>query len=125
MLLQVSAQIYDGDYAQSPTEEGSTRGETLFRGALEWRWDSDPRTIFRYSLPIPAKKFQQTKAPLLVFDYLLIVPDPREITVEEVDGILKELAEMEDPEKVQERLDGYEGRLRYFINTSWNVEAEL
>jgi len=124
LLLLVSEQVYDGELAQSPTEEGSVRGERLFRGALEWRWDSDPGTIFRYTVPIPVNKFKQSRAPLWVFDYLLIVPDPREIAKDTVDEIVQQVEGIEDPEAVQEQLDAYEGRIRYFINTSWNVEAQ-
>jgi hypothetical protein len=77
ILIMISAQMHRGKYARTETESGATRGEMLYRGQVDWRWDPDPNTIFRYKVPIPVKNVTQSEASLWVIDYLILVPDAR------------------------------------------------
>ena len=121
---RVSVQIYDGLPAQEETEEGSERGEELYKGILEWEWDSVPETTFRYSSFIPGAQIRENSDPYWVIDYLIIVPDPRKISREEVDQIMEEAWEL-PPEAIETYLESYkeEGTLTPYVFTSWNVEG--
>lgn len=123
ILIMISAQMYKGKYSRTDTESGSTRGEELFRGEVEWRWDSDPNTVFRYTVPIPVKKMKQSDAFLWVIDYLILVPDSRNVTTEEMDRIVQEVGGIADSEQLTAKLDTYQGKLKYYLNESWNVEG--
>jgi hypothetical protein len=123
ILLLISAQMYKGKLARTDTETGSARGEELYRGAVDWRWDSDPNTIFRYRVPIPVKKVKQSDASFWVIDYLILVPDSRNVTAEEMDKFVQEIGGISDPEQLTAKLDTYEGKLKYYLNESWNVEG--
>ncbi|MBN2553235.1 MAG: hypothetical protein JXB06_10730 [Spirochaetales bacterium] len=121
---RVSVQIYDGLPAQEETEEGSERGEELFKGVLQWEWDGIPETTFRYSSFIPGSKIKANSDPYWVIDYLIVVPDPRKITREEIDRIMEKAWEL-PPEAIEPYLEPYseEGKLKPYVFTSWNVEG--
>jgi len=51
-------------------EEGSVRGEELFKGRIDWEWDSLPETPFRYSARIPGSRIKINSSPFWVIDYL-------------------------------------------------------
>ena len=121
---RVSVQIYDGLPAQEETEEGSVRGEELFKGVLDWEWDATPETTFRYSSSIPGSQIRSNSDPYWVIDYLIIVPDPRKISREEVEEIMDEAWDL-PPEVIQDYLEPYErdGLFTQYVFTSWNVEG--
>jgi hypothetical protein len=121
---RVSVQIYDGLPAQEETEEGSQRGEELYKGILDWEWDAVPETTFRYSSFIPGSQIKANSDPYWVIDYLIVVPDPRKISREEVDRIMDKAWEL-PPEAIKTYLEPYknEGTLTPYVFTSWNVEG--
>jgi len=121
---RVSVQIYDGLPAQEETEEGSVRGEELYKGVLDWEWDATPETTFRYSAFIPGSQIKANSDPYWVIDYLIVVPDPRKISREEVEQIMEKAWEL-PPEAIQTYLEPYknEGKLTPYVFTSWNVEG--
>jgi hypothetical protein len=119
---RISVQMKDGAPAQEETEQGSIRGEELFRGKLPWQWDGTPETTFRYSARIPGALIRPSGAPWRVIDYLIVVPDPLKITAAEVDSLLAGL-HWEDPVAMTQALAAAQGRLRWYHDTSWNVEA--
>ena len=121
---RVSVQIYDGLPVQDETEEGSGRGEELYKGVLEWEWDALPETTFRYSSFIPGSQIKANSDPYWVIDYLIIVPDPRKISREEVEEIMKKTWDL-PPEGIEAYLEPYEneGKFTPYVFTSWNVEG--
>jgi hypothetical protein len=121
---RISVQIYDGIPAQEETEEGSVRGEELYKGILDWEWDATPETTFRYSSFIPGSQIETNSDPYWVIDYLIVVPDPRKTSSEEVDQIMEKAWEL-PPEEIQNYLEPYknEGKLTPYVFTSWNVEG--
>lgn len=119
---RVSAQMKEGLYVTVPTEEGSTRGEELFKGKIEWEWDPLPETTFRFSARIPGSRIKEHQAPIRIIDYLIIVPDPRKIDQEELEKLMKNTWDLTEPEALTGYLDSYKGRLSYYISASWNVE---
>jgi hypothetical protein len=120
---RVSVQVKNGAPVTEETEEGAARGEELFRGRVDWRWDPAPETQFRYSVLIPAAPVQSRPSQFRVIDYILVEPDPRAITREELDQLMSRVHGMDDPAAVAAALDAEKGRLRWFSDTSWNVKA--
>ncbi len=118
----VSAQLKEGLYVQEPTESGSLRGDVLFQGPIATEFDSLPETTFRYSSRIPGARLVSSPAPYLVIDYLIIVPDARRITREEIDALMSTAGSLSDPEALAALLDSKQDKLSYFFDTSWNVE---
>ncbi len=120
---RVSVQMKGGLPVQTTTDEGSERGEELFLGKIEWSWDPLPETTFRYSARIPGAKIKNHPAPFRVIDYLIIVPDPREISPEELDELMEKAYKQNSAEELTSFLNGAKDKLRSFIFTSWNVEG--
>jgi hypothetical protein len=121
---RMTVQMRNGLPAQEETEAGSTRGEELFRGRLEWKFDPYPETVFRYSAVIPGAKIKPSKAPYRVVDYLVVLPHPLAITKQELEPIMEKTWSLK-PEAVEEYLRPYQeqGKLRVEVFTSWNVKG--
>ena len=120
----VSAQIKDGAYVQKSQDTGSTRGEPLYAGPVEWSWDEAPETSFRYSAQIPVSSLASSPARFWVVDALVVLPKPNEIERSELDELMEPIYTLGSPEAVSEYLDRYGDRLSYyFAPTSWNVEG--
>jgi len=109
---------------QEQTDEGSTRGEELFRGRIDWKFDPYPETVFRYSALIPGARIKPNPAPYRVVAYLVVLPNPLAITRPELERIMEEAWALK-PEEVQAYLRPFaeQGRLRVEVFTSWNVEG--
>jgi hypothetical protein len=118
----VSEQVKDGAYIQEPMKTGSERGKTLFQGKLDWEFDASPETVFRYTARIPGKAIQQSKAPYLAIDYIIIVPDSRKISYDEVDQLMSEAVQASKPQQILQKLEGEEDRFDYYFITNWNVK---
>ena len=123
MGARITVQMKDGLTVQEETEEGSLRGQELFRGQIEWEWDPTPETIFRYSARIPGAKIRNHEAPFRVIDYLIVIPKPLVISNDEIAAIVSEAWEETDPEALAGVLDAYADRFTYYINSSWNVKG--
>lgn len=121
---RVTAQLKSGIPVQQETEEGSVRGEELFRGRLAWEFDPYPEAIFRYIARIPGAMLKATQAPLWVVDYLIVIPDPRKITREELDK-LEEGSQGLEPAKINAYLKPLveQQKLKVYTYTSWNVKG--
>jgi hypothetical protein len=120
---RVSVQMKDGVPVREEVEEGSTRGDELFRGQIPWTWDPAPKTQFRYTARIPVAKIREHPSAYRVIDYLIVEPDPLSITRAELDQLMAGVFAMNDLAAVSAALDTEKGRLRYFMETSWNVKA--
>ena len=121
---RITVQMKDGLPVQEETEEGSVRGEELYKGVLKWQFDPLPETTFRYSSRIPGSQIKPDKNPYWVIDYLIVVPDPRKTSREEIEAIMEKAWAL-PPEAIEEYLKPYEqdGVLTPDIFTSWNVEG--
>lgn len=125
----VSEQRKNGALTSEPQETGSERGKNLFTGNISWEFDSAPETIFRYTARIPGRQIAETKARYWVIDYIIVVPDARKISSDEVDALMEEVvrgslasAGHSAIEQVLSRLAEEEDRLDYYFFTNWNVE---
>jgi hypothetical protein len=121
---RMTVQLKNGLPVQEETEEGSVRGEELFRDRIEWKFDPYPETVFRYAAVIPGAKIKTSKAPYRVVDYLIVLPRPLAISKEELEEIMEKAWTLK-PEAVEEYLRPYEeqGKLRGEVFTSWNVKG--
>jgi hypothetical protein len=120
---RVSVQVKDGVPAREEVEEGSTRGPELFRGQIPWVWDPAPETQFRYTARIPVAKIREHPSAYRVIDFIVVEPDPLSITRAELEQLMARVFAMDDLAAVSAALDAEKGRLRYFVDTSWNVKA--
>jgi hypothetical protein len=118
---RVSVQIKDGFFVTEPTMEGSDYGEELFMGKVQWEWDPSPNSSFHYRIRIPGEKIKEHSAPYRVIDYLVVIPDPRKMSKEELEKLMKEYEIIPDLQRFRTLLDSYAGRLSYFITRNWNV----
>jgi len=121
---RVTVQMKGGLPVQAETEQGSVRGEELFRGRIDWKFDPYPETVFRYSATIPGAKIKPTKAPYWVVDYLVVLPSPLAITKQELESIMDKTWSLK-PEEVEPYLKPYaeQKKLRVETFTSWNVKG--
>ncbi len=118
---RVTTQLRNGVPIREPVDTGSSRGEELFSGKVDWTWDPLPQTVFRYTARIPGARIAANTAPYRVIDYLVIVPDPRAIEPAELDALMSATPPLADPDALRAYLEKEKGRLRYFFDTSWNV----
>ena len=121
---RITIQLNNGISTQEPVEKGGTRGEELFAGKVTWEWDPLPQTVFRYTARIPGSMIAANTAPYRVFDYLVVVPDPRVISAEELESLMSKAPAVSDLAALKAYLDVEKARLRYFFDTSWNVKGK-
>ncbi len=121
---RMTVQLKKGLPVQEETEGGSTRGEELFRGRLEWKFDPYPETVFRYSTVIPGAKIKANPAPYRVVDYLVVLPNPLAVSRQELEELMEKAWSLK-----AEAVEGYlrpfaeQGRLRVEVFTSWNMKG--
>jgi hypothetical protein len=115
--------VKDGDPVREVTDTGTARGKQLFQGQVPWRWDPTPETQFRYNALIPGSAIMDDSAPYRVIDYLIVVPDPLKVSREELASLMASIWKLTGMEARRAALEKEKGRLRYFIDTSWNVKA--
>ena len=51
------------------------------------------------------------------------MPDPRKITDDELNDVVKKVLSLEAPDKLNKFLDSYKGKFTYYVDTSWNQKA--
>jgi hypothetical protein len=120
---RISVQMMNGAPAREEAETGSSRGAELFRGRISWKWDPAPEAQFRYSARIPGAEIKADPSAYRVIDYLIVVPNPLAISSAELEKLLARVFAMNDPRDVAAALDAEKGRLRYFLDTTWNMKA--
>lgn len=110
---------------RDPVEGGAVRGEELFRGRLQWEFDTRPETLFRYRARLPAGAIARNPAQRWVIDYLIVVPDTREIDAREMDRFMDRLIE-ESEQFSMDPAGLFQDAglaLEAYFYTSWDVEA--
>lgn len=122
---RVSAESANGRLAQVETPTGPGRGQVLYVGKLDWRWDPAPASAFRYTAAVPLARLGPAPPPYLVIDSLIIVPDPRKISAAEVDGLMQKAPAFSNMSELTAYLDARlaGSRFRYFVSTLWNVPS--
>ena len=127
MDLWVGSRVYIQMKNGLPTgrveEKGSTRGEEVFRGKIAWAWDPAPETQFRYTAHIPRSSIRAATGSYLAIDYLIVEPNPQEITRAGLDDLMGRIFTLRDTAEMTAALDAQKGKVRYFLDTSWNVKA--
>jgi hypothetical protein len=133
----VSEQVLDGVPVRAEDAAAATRGRTLFRGAIQWKWDGRPESLFRYSGTIPASGMTDAASLFRVIDYLVVVPDPTLITKSDLDAAMRQAwtaggLVSGNPTRGHEPAlapglaaarSALNGRARFFLLTSWDVRA--
>jgi hypothetical protein len=119
----VSVQLKDGTPVAEPVDAGSVRGDVVYRGEVDWTFDPAPETQFRYTVRIAAARTRQDPSAYRVIDYLIVEPNPLAITRAQLGDLMEGIFALDDAERIVAALDEEKDRLRYFVDTSWNVEA--
>ena len=101
---------------------GAVRGPELFSGEVPWTWDPSPESVFRYGARISGASMKADPSPLRVIDYLVVVPDPLEITKQDLDSLMQRIWALPDAARTA-ALQAEKGRLRFFTDTSSDVKA--
>jgi len=121
VFLRVSVQL-DGDApAQATLEEGARRGNLLFAGPINWRWNASREATFRYEVFIPTDQFVASEASFWVIDYLILAPDPRTTSGTSLSRIMRDIEREKGLDEVLDYLAGLDSSVSYFTATSWNV----
>jgi hypothetical protein len=121
--LRISVQVKNGVFVREPVETGSERGEALFEGKLDWTWDSYPDAFYRYNVRLPKSAVKRHNAPYNVYDYIIVLPDPRKISKSEINEVMAEVMLTADFAQATATLDRFGDRLNYFISSDWNQPA--
>jgi len=122
--FRVTEQMIGNEIALGETDIDATRGKELFKGKLDWEWNPDPIIQFRYFTGITIKDFQSSKADLLVFDYLVLVPIEGEIEEEELEKITNKAWLIQDQADLIHYLQAFNDQFSFYIDTSWNVRGK-
>jgi hypothetical protein len=122
---RVSAEVVNGELARDAYAAHPVRGPTLFNGKIAWKWDPDPAAAYRYVATIPYSVLTDRTAPLLVIDYLVVVPDPTRMNAQELDTMMSAAPQDSDISILKAYLDTRRGddRFEYFLTASWNVKG--
>ncbi|MBN2535015.1 MAG: carboxypeptidase regulatory-like domain-containing protein [Spirochaetales bacterium] len=121
--LKISVQVKNGILIKEPTEKGSERGEELFKGKCEWEWDPDPDTYYRYLVKVPFEKVKKHNAPYHVYDYVIVFPDSRKISRNELESKMEKALSLPGEAELRIFLDSLQDKITYFISTDWNQPA--
>lgn len=119
----VSAQRLGSGYARETTVDEPERGEVLFRGPMEWRWNDAPDAITRYQARLPVRSVQPSPASYWFVDYVVIVPDPRAITPQETEALLRTALAIPRVSERSRFLASLMPRARGFDIPAWNVRV--
>jgi hypothetical protein len=121
---RITVQVKDGVPVREETDIGAARGEELFRGKVQWRWDAAPETTFRYGAAIPGAEIKASGAPYWVIDYLIVVPNPTADDAAEIERIMEQVWDL-PPTTIAARLEPHQkaGTLTAYQFTSWNVQG--
>ncbi|NCB01659.1 MAG: hypothetical protein EOM67_05775 [Spirochaetia bacterium] len=92
----------------------------LYKGSLEWTWDSYPETQFRYIASLPFSKIKEGKETSYAIEYLVVAPNLKKITSKEFESITTQL-EMMDDEKIGPYIDSLGDKISYYSDISYDV----
>ncbi len=119
IMASVSVQVKGGSPVLAPTAEGAERGTRLFQGEAAWTWDPAPDAVYRYDAVL--SRIPPEAAPYLVIDYAVLIPDPRRISSQDVDGLVNGFLQLRDPGALAGYLRPYRDKVRLESGTVWNV----
>ncbi len=116
VLVQISEQKGKGkDYS---------RGNRLYYDIAPWTWNNSFNKAYRYEIKIPLSRIDNNKFKLMIIDYLIIVPNPLNLSEKRFNQILADVKEFDTVEKVFSHLDSFKDQLNYYITTSKDVNGE-
>lgn len=122
--FRASEQMAGNELALKETDNDATRGKELFKGKLDWTWNPDPEVQFRYFADVSINDFQSSKADLLVFDYLILVPREGKIEEKELEKITNKAWLIQDHDEFIHYLQKFDDLFTFYIDSSWNVRVK-
>lgn len=119
IAVRVSVQLKGGAPALTPSKEGAERGTRLFRGKVDWTWNPAADAVYRYDAVVPG--IPPDAGPYVVVDYVVLIPDPRKISSQEVDALTSELLQINDARALGVSLRPYINKVKMESGTLWNI----
>lgn len=92
----------------------------VYNGPLSWLWDPFPETQFRYQGYLPYADLRGLPAQSYVMEYLVVVPEPLNITKEEFSTITSRIAVL-PLDQIESYLEAFQGKISIFTDISWDV----
>lgn len=119
IAVRVSVQLKGGAPAIAPVEEGAARGARIFEGKVGWTWNPAIDAVYRYTAAVAG--IPPDAGPYVVIDYVVIIPDPRKISAQEVGALVDGLVRINDVRALAVFLEPYRDRVRVESGSLWNV----
>ncbi len=119
IAVRVSIELKGGTPALVPSAEGAERGTRLFEGKVDWTWNAAPDAVYRYSAVVPG--IFPDAAPYLAVDYVVLVPDLRKISSQEVDSLMNEVLQIDDARSLSIYLRPYMDAVKMERGVLWNI----
>ena len=125
VIINISAQLVNGEYDRYREGDSLARGKQLYAGEAKWIWNTGLSATYKYSAFIPVGDILPTPAPYWIIAYLIILPNPLEMSEEEVEEIVQKVYSIDDPQKLTGYLSGLTDTLDYYFTIKPNVETLL
>ena len=119
IAVRVSVQLKGGAPALTPSKEGAERGTRLFQGKVDWTWNPAADAVYRYDAVVPG--IPPDAGPYVVVDYVVLIPDPRKISSQEVDALTSELLQINDARALGVSLRPYMNKVKMESGSLWNI----
>ena len=123
IAARVSVQLRKGAPALTPSTEGAERGTMLFQGKVDWTWNPATDAVYRYDAVVPG--VPPDAGPYVVVDYVVLIPDPRKISSQDVDALTSELLRINDARTVDAfvrlSMDKVKNKVKMETGSLWNI----
>jgi hypothetical protein len=124
ILARIQAQMVNGKPGSADSGESVERGDVLFYGKADWKWNASLTEVYRYAASISLASIKTGVSPFWIIDYLFIVPDPRLIKPNELEDLVSKTSEITTLPALEKLLAEYKGKLTWFYKSNANVEGK-
>jgi len=118
--IWVGTRVYDWEPTLPQTAEELEKRPIVYLGELDWRWDSYPETQFRYIASLPFADLHNKTSRSYVFEYLILVPDPKLIDTGEYEAIIQTIKNL-DFNQIDDYINTLRGSVSFYTDITWDV----
>ncbi|MBN1523294.1 MAG: hypothetical protein JW904_02320 [Spirochaetales bacterium] len=123
--IRISEQWKDGVPVVKSETSGSVRGPELYSGVPSWQAADVEGAFFKYLIEVKPDEIKNSAAAYYVVDCLVLLPDWKKVTMQQVTQILEGIKGIDDPKDLSEYLSKYEPDVKYTYKVLWNVANVL
>lgn len=120
--IWIGARIKDWKSNLPTTLEVFDTQPLLYKGELEWDWDSYPESQFRYIASLPYSHINQIDSEAYAIEYLIVIPNLTQIDENEFNSITESLVKAYDDD-IGQYLHSIDNKISYYTDISYNVKA--